>query len=152
MFGEIPLTRTCEDARIPSDLCACRVMKSAVVDFDNVDVLFNTAEVASNHINNLLVDHQKICASLRLKNIYDIKYLHAEYMSREDEKVSFQDYVVTFTLEPGDGFFEAIVRHSTLLGYKVQGNIARVNMYHNTSACVDDTFLKNYCYCKNQQQ
>ena len=75
-----------------------------------------------------------------------------ENMSREDEKDSYQDYVVTFTLEPGDGFFEAIVRHSTLLGYKVQGNIAIVNKYHNTSAGVDDAFFKNYCYCKNQQQ
>ena len=124
-------------------------MKS--VGFENVNAMLHFTNVALRQINNLLVNHQNICAPLEIKTINDAKYVDLDASSFVDKAV-LRAYIVTFMVEPGDGFFEATVRHSTLLGYKVQGNIARVNMYHNTSACVDDAFLKNYCYCKNQQQ
>ena len=124
-------------------------MKS--VAFKNVNAMLHSTNVALRQINNLLVNHQNICVLLEIKTINDAKYVDLD-MSSVDDTAMLRDYMVTFMVEPGDSLFEATVRHSALIGYKVQGNIASVNPHRNPSVCVDDTFLKNYCCCKYQQQ
>ena len=143
LFGEIPLSRTCQEAGIPPNYCICRTLKALNPNNTNVTEAVNAT---LSHINNLLKDHQKICEQLSLRKI-----AQAQYTVGKEGKREYHDYVVGFEAEPGGGMFEATVRHFVQSDYRVQGTVTRVNLYGNTSVCIQDDLLRNYCYCRQHQ-
>lgn len=60
------------------------------------------------------------------------------------------DYIVNIKTVPGEAKFEARVRHNINSDtIKVVGDISRTNMYGSQSECMDDYFLRLFCYCTN---
>ena len=145
LFGEIPLSRTCKDAGLTANMCVCNKLTPLSVDHPNVT---RSAYASVNHINNdLLLNHSDICETLALKEVID-----AQYMNGDEAGQTYYDYVLMFVTEPGGAVFDATVRHSvTHGGYEVQGDIARISWYGSTASCIDDYYIRFYCYCKHQK-
>ena len=76
-----------------------------------------------------------------------------------------RNYIVTVETIPGGGVFEATVRvnenwektidqkaksKANSQDVSIEGSISRLNLYGNSSWCMDDAQLRIYCYCKNQ--
>jgi len=142
LFGDVPLDRTCDDAGIPSPFCICHQLTRIPSDSK---LSIWAANSAGKDINNLLKDYSKVCEHLTVAKI-----IHAHKM--EFSKQKYTDYLVMIETTPGGGQFEANVRYrASDNSMTVDGPISRTNLYGDTSYCVPDADLRNYCYCKKQR-
>lgn len=140
LFTLLP-NRNCKTAHIPQYLCACQI--STDVDLSNPMIL-KAAKYMVDHINNVLLkDHQDICMRLKLSKILD-----AQIYSLTSNK-----YSVIFQTSPNDAVFDGTIilepSNSVLSsdGFKIFGEIIRINTYGISSICIQKYHLKNYCYC-----
>ena len=138
LFLPIP-SRNCVEAKIPEELCSCD--KTINVNLKNKNVV-EGAEFLVDYVNNVLLkDYQDLCIQLNLQSI-----LMAKQFSNYQRK-----YSVIFTTSPNNATFDAtFVRNGLNLfqsKFKLIGNINRISLYGLTSKCIDNYFLKNYCYC-----
>ncbi|XP_077296477.1 uncharacterized protein LOC143918426 [Arctopsyche grandis] len=145
LFLPIHENRTCQSAGIDPHWCTCHESRKLNVD-DKVVVI--VANVVINYMNGLLANYTQ-CAKLNLSGILEAGR-NVPSKSLEMWKVlsKVQDYTVIINTEPGDGLFEATVRHS-LRGWNVTGTISRHNLYGKQSYCIDDVHLKLYCFCNS---
>lgn len=140
LFTKLP-NRNCKQAHIPEYLCACEL--SIDVDLSDPQIL-KAAKFMVDHINNVLLkDYQDICMKLKLSKILDAQI----YGSKKDR------YSIIFQTSPNDAVFDGtiILEPSTSImssdGFKIYGEIIRVNTYGLSSICIQKYHLKNYCYC-----
>ncbi|CAH1133732.1 unnamed protein product [Ceutorhynchus assimilis] len=169
LFSNIPKTRTCKDAEIPSHWCTCQ--QSAAISTNDSEVI-SAAKFAVYHINSQLAGYAQ-CAILDLDDIINARVT----VYKEDHitnKRSTKDYMLTLQTKPGDGIFEVTVRSRALKKkakrnvdsvtrnkieieksaldeerFNITGTISRLNLYGKQSYCVTDFHSKLYCYCTN---
>ena len=71
---------------------------------------------------------------------------------------------MTVETRPGGGVFEATFQvdekmegnikkdfDAEVKGLRAEGSISRLNMYGDTSWCINDSTLRLYCYCRKQR-
>ncbi|XP_026326879.1 uncharacterized protein LOC113235410 [Hyposmocoma kahamanoa] len=141
LFLPIPKNRTCETAGIDDHWCTCH--KYHKVPQDSAAAL----EAAGNlirHLNYLLRGHEPICAKLKLASILDVTELEAG--TPAEHEAGWKEYMVVVRTTPGDGVFEATLRHDHR-EWKLGGTISRLNLYGEQSHCMHHYQLKLYCYC-----
>ena len=140
IFRNIPRNRTCTAAGVPSDLCPCRDKKEVSISSKlRLQVKANVLR----KINEILRPYLKVCHQLRLQNISKAFEFQTGSPGRAIE--------VVFITLPGNAEFQAEIKR-TAVGQKIKiiGQIIRINKYGNQSHCVIDSFIKNYCFCKQQ--
>lgn len=152
LFTEVSTNRTCESAAIAPHWCTCQ---SQVELFVNETIVNRIAMFAVDHINRII--NNTVCAVLELKAINRAwrSVMNAAVLKHNhnllDKEQSVTDYQVMLTSMPGDGQFEATVRHVESNDLLIlTGDISRINLYGDQSYCVHDTKLKKYCYCSVQ--
>lgn len=128
--------------------CPCSRTKSIDKSLPIVEEL---SVVSVDYINNVLLkSHQHLCASLRLKTI-----IRAEVEELPKMKYSYTHlFIVLFEVSPSDGIFESsLLYNEETKNIKLRGEILRINLYGQTSACIRDKYsLRSFCYCISQHR
>jgi hypothetical protein len=127
LFSNISEDRSCVDAGIPPEFCACTDLQ--VIDVRD-PLVEQTARHSVSRINNWL---PRRCRQLHLSQITAAANL------------SDKEFIVGFTANPGEMQFEGIGRFD---GQHTDSRISRVSMVEKRSTwCVKDWFLELFCYC-----
>ena len=156
LFGPVPESRSCSDAWIPENFCAC--YSSIPV---NVSINPIVQEAANEMVSsiNLRLHSQPTCAHLSLHKIQEAhKISHGlEHTSTENKGISLfqffkpekeenQRYFVVIETVPGHAIFDALYDHSSR-GGKLVGKVVRANKYRHQGDCISDRYLRPLCYC-----
>lgn len=70
-------------------------------------------------------------------------------------KMNFtHSYTVLFEASPSDGIFESrLLYDQTTKKFELHSDILRINLYGQTSACIQDKYeLRSFCYCISYQK
>ena len=139
LFLPIP-KRNCFLANIPDYLCSCSVS----VDIDVTDeIIQKGTSFLIDYINNFLLKKFKnLCMRLNLKRIIDAQLV----------KENVNKYSVIFETNPNGAKFDGQFRvehynKSHSLKFQLIGKIIRINSYGLSSSCINNYFLRNFCYC-----
>ncbi len=135
LFTEIPENRTCDDAGITVNYCACS--KPSPVDIHHPKVL-EAAEAALKYLRQSVP--LDVCAEPTLKSIES-----AGFMDLPKKPV----YVVNIRTDPGDFLFEVNVEQERDTGkFVITTDLLRMNKITRAANCVNMPLLERYCYCK----
>nr|XP_050040400.2 uncharacterized protein LOC126537432 [Dermacentor andersoni] len=145
LFSEIPGERTCSDAFIKPQWCACSVRDVASVPGALVRAL---ADRLVARVNGALARASRKCAEYQLLRVMDVTSLQATPAELEKNA---SDYLVVVKLSPGNVVLEGLVRvdgdYSTELMH-----ISRVNKYKVQSYCAHTRWLRKYCHCRRNRE
>ncbi|KAH3699444.1 hypothetical protein DPMN_074399 [Dreissena polymorpha] len=157
LFNEIPAARSCYDAWIPENFCAC--YESVQVGTDTTDSQLLAAHML-REINQLKSGQPK-CIELNLHKVQEVRKIsdglkHVEstlygratfFNLRAPEKSRLDRLEVTLVTYPGCGIFEATYEMRNRVNIQRIGEIVRINRYGNTSHCMHVKELKPFCFC-----
>ena len=133
LFSRILPNRTCADAHIPQEFCAC--IKYQTISLKNKTVMRAAIHLLSN-ISAIVLPYNTKCTSLRLKEVVSAKLLDSK-----DPQIIL--IVVAVQAIPSKGIFEATIKYSKERdGFTIVGHITRINKYGNQSWCVNEVKLK----------
>lgn len=107
------------------------------------------------YINSVkLKEHKHLCLNLQLKQVIraEVEVLDTPQSKKKisGKSSNFSHlYTVLFELEPSGGIFESRVYYDeSTKKYQVNNDILRINLYGQTSACIQDKYeLRSFCYC-----
>lgn len=167
LFREVPKNRSCRDADIEPHWCACLVWEKVSTNDERVK---NAALETLKVMNGLTSELRSDCRILQLVNVTNALRLRANqqvlkfkrssdvdgrYADLSDQMAEKEYLIqVTFRVTPGDGLFEATVKHNVALAtYAVnEKEISRINKYGLAPSCIASRHpaLRPYCYCAKQ--
>ncbi|CAM1154259.1 Uncharacterised protein g11142 [Pycnogonum litorale] len=142
LFTEIPLSRTCPDAKLSDHICACYNYK--FVNQSNSQVK-KAAVTIVERLNTITSKSRDKCAEFKLDSIMSALSLNS---LKSLWKGSL--YQLMLRVSPGGAEYEATVERVRKERFFIQGSISRINRYHNQSHCVRGRELKEFCYCIKQ--
>jgi hypothetical protein len=137
LFAEVPSNRSCDDAGISKHWCTC-------TEFEESDKttkhMKNAVDYAIQELNDQLKEFPK-CTQLYFKEIIS---------ARKSKKMGTQqDYLISFVVRPSNAELEATIRYEDDKDeFKIVGSVSRLNRYGNQSACINDSNMRKYCFCK----
>ena len=158
LFGEISETRSCMDAGIQAEFCACYKSHPINITDHNELAKFNGGTSLVEHINNLLSEEPK-CQKLKLRRIIAAEKLslglhhfgnsHNGYTLFKDLKPEGgrETYAIQLETEPGLARFDVSCEMETGSNTCTVRNVDRTNKYGNQSYCVTKERLRQYCFC-----
>jgi hypothetical protein len=165
LFEEIPEDRTCKSIPILDHWCACQTSEP----INNLEIINPISEFIVKSVNELLSEKfSDKCVELKLDKIIssyeqhfsdkilqfeqslnDVLERHVIY-KKEPVKEVTKHYMLTIKVKPSNALFEATVSLNTITGkMRLIGDISRINLYGRQSICIDDQFMKRYCFCKD---
>ncbi len=141
LFENLPKNRSCDDAIIPDEYCSCS--ESSTMTKNDFEKETNIkAEVATkfilDHVNNITQQLRDKCVPFKFDRLH--------YMNKIDFKNNnkFQ-FIVNF--QPGDAWFDTLLKIENN-SLTILEQIIRASPYGTQSFCMNDSFLKSYCFCK----
>jgi hypothetical protein len=147
ILEDIPQNRSCGDALIPDDQCNClksrKINQQEFKKSTNFDFNFAVEFILKNVVK-LTENHRNLCALYIPEKIESVKAIQMQ---------DFISYSFTVIFQPGNSWFEASLTPSKIdgkLSLTFIGTINRLSPYGETAYCVNDFFLRNYCFCKVQ--
>ncbi|WAR00273.1 hypothetical protein MAR_024645 [Mya arenaria] len=159
LFKSIPEGRSCTDAWVPENYCACYTFTPVNASDETAKTL---AEAVIRDLNKRLAVEPQ-CATLALDRVTDVRHVLSglQHMETENKGISLmqffrpedralQRYDLTIETVPGHGAFEATYHVTSGSEFRLVGDIVRVNKYGSQSACITDKLLRPLCYCKAQ--
>lgn len=113
-----------------------------------------------DHINNVkLKSHTHLCLPLELKVIIraEVETLATPKKVNNNKNTTNEfthSYTVLFEVSPSGGIFESrLLYHEQTKHIQLHSDILRVNLYGQTSACIQDKYeLRSFCYCISYHQ
>ena len=91
------------------------------------------------------------CAILRVAHVIEARVTH-QVAAVTGQQFAF--YTLTYRTSPGDGVFQAMVKHVNASSsnnrsatVEVHGDILRLNSYSRNSGCVHHIIHKKWCHC-----
>lgn len=157
LFREVPISRSCHEARIPEHYCPCYSSS----DISTEDPIVRKASYFMvQNINSLLNGYLNMCAKLTLNSTKRASIVRSNFVrDKEKEEFSFRTYVYTsgtdtrlivaIETSPNNGVYEATIQYDGGSGMKILGDINRLNRYNNQSYCIPDrqNIRRLYCLC-----
>ena len=157
LFRPLPESRSCEDAWIPENYCAC--YSSTPINISTNQIVRQAADEIVLNLNFRL-HSEPSCAQLelfRIQEAYQISH-GLEHTSTENTGISlFQffkpeqepelRYLVVIETVPGHAIFEATYEFSTSRGGRLIEEVVRVNKYGHQGDCISSKRLRPLCYC-----
>lgn len=147
LLTPISPNRTCSDARITVNFCACIPPKKVDTSDPSIHL---AAEEAVKYLNSVLPSQ---CARAELDTV-----IAGAVMLEDSDNVKDKangTFIITFFTNPGQFLFEATVDFTkTMTGPKdhysfaVTPDLLRMNKIVRSADCVDTSVLERYCYCK----
>jgi hypothetical protein len=142
LFSKMSDTRNCSDVGVPDSMCSCSHYKK-VKNIPLIYRKFNISDIVVKKLNDLLKNHKSICERLTLNKTIVVH--------EDTSKKRLQAFKITIRTSPGAALFEAPVFIDSTTNEHRVGQILRINRYGDQSKCVNDYFLRNYCFCKKQK-
>lgn len=147
LFQPIDVDRSCDDAAISPHWCVCTVFKSLDI---NSPVVKTASLFVVERINAYLTEKKegkdegvpRKCAHLTLSRT-TISQIGTSWDGTQTYYLLFVETL------PGRGKFEATVslgENST--SFQLYSSISRLDTYAGQSHCINNAFLKKYCYCR----
>lgn len=175
LFSLIPALRTCQDAGIEDKYCSCDEKLNISTTSELVQKI---ATSLVEGINTILSNHTNVCHTLRLHDVTEafVTYSNSDEenlpndLKKVQGKLSFLNrflpksaaepdftgrYYILFHTVPGFAFFDGTADYAKYSDegganfIKMIGEPSRLDRYGNQSACVQDSFLRLFCYCKD---
>lgn len=149
LFRSVPWNRTCADAAIPQDFCACQNTVEVAKDDQR---LYPAAEFLRDFVNELLRPYPQ-CEQFSKVEVNSARVYHIdEELKQKELQSEVRTYLLQATLSPGRVVVEASLRHSQQdNAFKMLGSVSRVSKYGDTSGCIRHDLLRQYCYCRDQK-
>lgn len=164
LLEEIPEDRSCQSIPILEHWCSCQ-SSQPISDLTKVKTI---SEFVVKSVNQLVAEkYSEECVELTLKrtisafeqhlsekvlkfkdSLNDVIGRHVIYGEKSAEL--FKHFLITLEVSPSDALFEATVSVTHKKEMSVLGDVSRINIYGNQSVCVDNQFIRRYCFCKNQ--
>lgn len=141
LFLPIPGNRTCKMAAINNKWCNCyNYVKLTLRKFSKI---VGANQFLTKHLNEPLKPYSQ-CSQLNVVDIVEVYELVPGY----EKNTEWRDFKIIIRTTPGGGVFEAVLRY-----YKKSNRWSLVNAIKRLNAnssndCVDDAYVKLYCYCK----
>lgn len=140
--------RACEDASISPHWCVCTVFNSVPI---NDEVVQAAARYVVHRITAYVHEGQAAldenaphkCASLTLSHVM----ISQRGLSWDGRNTYYLLFIET---TPGRGRYEATVSVgvNNTEEFQLHSSISRLDSYAGQSRCINNTFLKKYCYCR----
>lgn len=146
LFEEIPQHRSCLDALIPEKICLCYdsiQIKEAEFHAETNRTFSQVTQMIVSKINKITDDYRNLCKMFQFKLLNSAKKL-----VYSDSSILYRFIVI---LEPGDAWFEVDLQRSLLNELEIHGFITRLSPYAKQSLCMNQTLLRNFCFCKIQE-
>ncbi|CAL1548086.1 unnamed protein product [Lymnaea stagnalis] len=141
LFREIPRLRTCRHMGVSEENCVCNHLSPhAKVDPNLAQFL---AMTLVNRVMDYTNQYRKNCSALTLKSIETVMTISTPENSNER-------YQLTITTEPGSALYEGVVEMTQLKKADVIGDVTRLNMYKGQAECIQNAFLRQFCYCHSE--
>ncbi|CAL8110909.1 unnamed protein product [Orchesella dallaii] len=132
LFEPAMENRSCADAGIPVNLCACSKPESISVDDEQVKA---AAQSALTYLTNSIP--LDLCAKPTLERI-----VRAGFIRSPTRPI----YVITLVTSPGDFLFEVNVEKE-LDNFVIRTDLLRMNKITRPANCISTPLLERYCYC-----
>jgi hypothetical protein len=165
LFEEIPEDRSCNSIPILEHWCSCQTSEP----INNLEIINPISEFIVKSVNGLLSEKfSDKCVELKLDKIISAYEQHLSdkvlqfeqslndvlerhvIFKKEPVKEVTKHYMLTIKVKPSNALFEATVSLNTTTGQtRLIGEISRINYYGNQSTCINDQFMRRYCFCKN---
>ncbi|XP_049823263.1 uncharacterized protein LOC109595976 isoform X2 [Aethina tumida] len=143
LFNPVEEDRSCEEAGIDQHWCTCYGYKE--VDLDKT-VANKLANFVIKRIDKIIRKRHgdKKCANYKLHKIINTSM---------SEKLSYNNntfIMVKIETKPKAIFETTVLFRGSLdkADFYSDSSISRLDWYNGHSSCVDDTYLKKYCFCK----
>lgn len=136
LFVSVPENRTCQDAGVSVNFCACSQPKPLSVQDQ---LVVNAAKTAVKHLASLIP--LDVCAEPILDKIASAAYL--KLPSRRPV------YLISLYTNPGSFLFEVNVElQEDDQTFIITTDLLRMNKITRAATCVTTPLLERYCYCK----
>ena len=165
LLEEIPEDRSCDSIPLLEHWCSCQTSE-AIRNLSSVEPISQFVAKSVNHLIAKEKFDQK-CSKLRLERTMsgfeqhlsekllkfkdsrnDVINRHVVYGDKVNETI--KHFLVTIQVKPSDALFEATVNVNKRTDkMQIIGEISRINYYGNQSNCIDNQFVRRYCYCFN---
>jgi len=145
LFTPIPLSRDCEVAGISEHFCVCHEMVAVSLKEDWIK---KAAVFVADELNKMIDDFPQ-CSMLELQEVKSVQQMMPSQSKMKN--TSGDKFTITLTTVPGNATFEATLKSQSsekFDGWKIAGDISRINLYGTQSRCVTDYNIKKYCFCK----
>ncbi len=139
LFNQVP-SRSCSEAEIPEFICLCGINPSIGTDHLNNKNIHNAAKFMVEYINNNILRDQNMCVKRKFLRIKSAKAVGQS-----------QKYSIVIEVTPDNSVFDGLVKiieKNSKTMFEVIGKINRISLYDDTADCIENNFLKNYCFCK----
>ncbi|RWS06983.1 uncharacterized protein B4U79_10917 [Dinothrombium tinctorium] len=138
----VPLDRNCAEALIPESYCVCDQREELNVSDAKVQ---KAAEVLVLKLNAILKQEKK-CKKLFLHEIKSCSLIYHSHALINKEKQSERRYELVIDVKPSNAVFRGQVIEKSG-EWEQRTEISRINAYKDQSYCVNDRFLKKFCFC-----
>lgn len=163
LLEEIPEDRSCESIPLLEHWCSCQ-SSEPIKDLSSVEPISRFIAQSVNRLISRENFGQKCSELTLLKTVSafeqhlseklltfkdsrnDVIDRHVIYGNKADETI--KHFLVTIQVKPSDALLEATVNVNRKTNQmQIIGEISRINFYGNQSECIDNQFLRRYCYC-----
>jgi hypothetical protein len=166
LFEEIPETRSCADIPIEEHWCSCQT--SQPVPQSNLAEMEGMSHFIVQSINNLLEsnNYSQLCARLTLNqtiSAFEMQFndkafrfkfhvndvIKTKVIFRHFQPNTVHYYLITISVDPSDALLEAtVLMREDSQQMQIIGEVSRINSYGNQSVCIDNQFMRRYCFCQ----
>ena len=138
-------------------------MKSIIHASEKIDVdsprVQLLAKAIVRQLNKLVAVHQDKCAKMSLNSVVKASLVKSNFERDKsmEERFSIRSfiysnkedtrYLLVIETLPGYAKFEATVHYESDSNIEVSGEISRINRYGNQSSCIEERWLRIYCFC-----
>jgi hypothetical protein len=152
LFEIIPVNRSCADALIPENVCACNKKFEKIrneLEF-YLEARLSYIEVAkyvTELLNYKISSLGNTCRAFKLQSIVSVQ----KVTLLENSKIIEIYYSFAVSFQPDNAVFEAeiSINKTQENSFKLRGKILRISKYDsNKYSCVSDTNFAGFCLCR----